>query len=153
MCGIVLAIAVYLGDYLGKFATYYIRYCYRFDSGALLAPYFFHCLVFCYVFFGLSYAGKWKYSSLLFVFIRAFFFGIYLVLLFTVGAFSGAICCIFVFVPSFILSLFAMLLCMEIRFLLSNKLAFLFPLGISACALLIYTLLIHVLFRLIVVIV
>lgn len=147
MCGIVLVLVCTVPYEIKKYAEYYIKYVLKFKNENLLFPYFLHCFIFCLVFLGFAYLKKLKYLSLAVLFLRAFVFGYYFILLLMVGEVGGAVVALFVFMPSSLISFALTISITEIKDCVNKKYCLFLPLVFAIVALILYSILLNVVFR------
>ena len=153
ICGIVLYKPVISNVYFKDFADNYVFYVFNFKNSRLLFTHLLSDLIYLYVIFFICYFTKLKYFTLILIFLRGLFFGIYTAILFGVSSFGGSIVAIFVFVPSTLISI---ALCYFVADFCNNvykKYAVFMPLVLSLLNLIVYALLINVLFRIVIIIV
>ena len=153
ICGIVLYKPVTANEYFRNFALDYVYNVFNFENGPLILTHLLSDLIYLYIFFFICYFTKFKYLTLILVFLRGLFFGVYMVILIGVNAFGGVIVAVFVFVPSTIISvalcLFVAMSCRKFN----KKYVLFLPALLAILDLLIYLLLINLVFRIIIIIV
>lgn len=150
ICGIVLCKNVISNVYFKNFSTKYIYNVFNFKTGTLVFAYFFSSLVFGYVFLLFSYYFKLKYVSLIFVFIRSLFICVYVISLFSVNVFGGALAVILIYIPTSLLSLCSNVFISEFCCCVNKRYVFLLPLVLSLICAIAYIILLNVIFRLII---
>ena len=153
ICGIVLNKTVIFNIYFRKFAEDFIYNVYNFQNYPLLVTHLISDVVYFYVIFFICYFSKLKYLSLILIFLRGLFFGVYMALLIGVNAFGGVIVAVFVFLPS---SLIVFAMCYVVADFIkcvNGKYALFVPAALALADLVIYALLVNALFRLIIIIV
>ena len=153
ICGIVLYKPVTNNIYFIDFAENYVYNVFSFKNSRLLLTHFVVDLIYLYLIFFICHFTKFKYLSLILIFLRALFFGAYTVVLIGVNSLAGILVAIFVFVPATFLSLILCCLVAECCRMLYKSYAVCMPLVLSVINCVIYALLINVLFRIIIVIV
>ena len=87
------------------------------------------------------------------MFLRGLFYGVYTALIITVGAFSGVIVIIFVFVPATLISLALCYFAGEFCIKADKKYCFFIPAALALIDLIIMALLVNVVFRVVIIIV
>ncbi len=153
ICGIVLCKVAIINEYLVNFANDYVFFVFNFENSTLLVSKILTDLVYFYIIFAISYFTKLKYLTLLPLFLRGLFFGIYTAILIAVNSFGGTIVAIFVFIPASIISFALCYVIAEYCKEIYKKYALLMPLVFAVINLIIYAVLINLLFRLVIVIV
>ena len=104
ICGIVLYKTVIFNEYFFNFASDYVFYVFNFENATLLISKLITDVIYFYIVFAISYFTNLKYLSLIPVFLRGVFFGVYTAILISANAFSGTIVAIFVFIPASLIS-------------------------------------------------
>lgn len=153
ICGIVLYKPVLNNIYFKDFADNYIYYVFNFKNSRLLFTHLLSDLVYLYIIFFICYFTKFKYITLILIFLRGLFFGVYAAILFGASAFGGTIAAIFVFVPVTVISLIMCYIVADFCNVILKKYVLFMPLALSLINLIVHALLINVLFRIIIVIV
>lgn len=153
ICGIVLYKHVLSNVYLRDFAENYIFNVFDFKNSRLLLTRLLSDVVYLYIIFLICYFSKFKYLTLILIFLRGLFFGVYTVILIGASSFGGVIVAIFVFIPSTLLSLALCCAVAECCRIFYNKYALCLPLALAIIDCIIYALLINILFRIIIIIV
>ena len=153
ICGIVLYKPVTSNVYLRNFAEDYVYNVFCFQNAPLLLTHLIGDLIYLYLTFLLCYLTKFKYLTLIFVFLRGLFFGIYFVILVGVNSFGGIIVATIVFLPSTLISLALCYVLADLCKCVYRKYLIFFPVIFSLIDLTIYALLINVIFRIIIVVV
>lgn len=151
--GIVLYKPVISNIYFINFTTEYIYNVYNYKNSALLLSHILSDLIYLYLTYFICCFTKFKYLSLIFVFLRGIFFGIYVAVLFGVTSFGGAIVGIFVFIPSSLVSIALIYAVAEICKVINKKYSPFSPLVFSLADCAIYAVLINILFRIVIAIV
>ena len=153
ICGIVLYINVNINIYFSYFAEEYIYCVFNFKNASIIFSHLLSELFYVYLFFLIGYFTKFKYFTLIFIFIRGIYFAVYASILFTVISFGGITVAVLVFIPISLLSLiFSCMICDCCRSV-NKKYVFLIPAALALINMLILLLLINVLFRVVIVIV
>ena len=153
ICGIVLCIQLNTNVYLRNLASDYVFNIYNFKNTPLFFSHLLGDILYFYIFFLIGCFTKFKYVNLIFVFIRGMFFGVYTVLLFTVGAFGGGLVAIIVFIPGTLISIAICYILGEFFRCCDNKLIFLLPLIVAIVDCIILMLLVNVVFKVVIIIV
>ncbi len=153
ICGIVLCKFINYNAYLRNLAGDYVYNVFNFKNSNILLPHFLGDVLYFYIFFAIGYFTKFKYINLIFVFLRGLFFGVYTALIIMVGAFSGVIVIIFVFVPATLISLALCYFAGEFCIKADKKYCFFIPAALALIDLIIMALLVNVVFRVIIIIV
>ena len=153
ICGIVLCKFINYNAYLRNLAGDYVYNVFNFKNSNILLPHFLGDVLYFYIFFSIGYFTKFKYINLIFVFLRGLFFGVYTALIITVGAFSGVIVIIFVFVPATLISLALCYFAGEFCIKADKKYCFFIPAALALIDLIIMALLVNVVFRVVIIIV
>ncbi len=153
ICGIVLCRFVNYNYYLRNLADEYVYNVFNFKNAQIVFPHFLGDLLYFYIFFLIGYFTKFKYVSLVFVFLRGIFFGIYTVLIISVGAFSGVVTLIFVFIPATLISLVLCYACGEFCPKCDKRYCLFIPAAVALADLIIILLLENVIFRVVIIIV
>lgn len=151
--GIVLYIFVNINIYFKNFAEEYIFFVFNFKNGDLIFSHLLSELLYVYVFFLIGYFTKFKYLTLIFIFIRGLYFAVYTAILIELNAFGGITVAILVFIPTSLISIIFCCFVTETCKSINKKFVFLIPLGFAVLNTLIMLLLINVVFRVVIVIV
>lgn len=152
ICGIVLCKYVIYSTYFRNFAVQYVSRVYKFNF-ILVLTYFLSCLIYGYVILILTYYLKLKYVTLIFLFIKSLFFCVYVIALFCVNVLSGAVVAIFVYIPSYLISISTFILISETCSIINKRFVIFFPLILCAICSVIFFVLLNFVFRFIVAIV
>lgn len=153
ICGIVLYKAVNINIYFITFADDYIFNVYNFRNGTLLLSRLLSDLIYLYIIFAICYFSKFKYASLIFIFFKGLFFGLYTAILIAASAFGGVIVAVFVFVPISLISLVMCYLVADLCKSVYDKYALVMPLALAIINCVVYALLVNVVFRFVILIV
>ncbi len=153
ICGIVLYKPVNCNAYFRDFVSEYVYNVFNFKNVTLAVPHTIADLIYFYILFFVCYLTKFKYVTLVLIFIRGLFLGIYSSLLVVVCAFSGVLVLVLVFLPT---SLFSLALCLAIaegckKF--DKKCASWIPAALAAVSCVVLVLLVNILFRVVIIIV
>lgn len=153
ICGIVLYIFVNLSIYFENFASNYIFYIFNFRNGNLIFPHLISELLYIYIFFLICFFTKFKYLTLIVVFIRGLYLTIYAAILFGLNSFGGITVALLVFIPTSLISLFFCLLTAETCKCINKRFVFFIPALLAVVNTVILLLLVNVVFRVVIVIV
>lgn len=153
ICGIVLYKPIINSYYFRNYAEEYVFNVYNFKNSKLLFAHLLSSLIYFYAIFFIAYFTPLKYLSLVFVFLKGLFFGVYFVVLLFINSFGGAVVAVFVFLPSAIVALAFCFASTEFCKIINEPYSLLFPLALALADMIIYSLLINALFRVIIVIV
>lgn len=153
ICGIVLYKPVTTNIYFRDFASEYVYNAFNFNNSALLFPHLLSDLIYLYALFFIVRFTKLKYLTLIFIYIRGLFLGIYSVLMVAVCSISGVLVLIIVFLPSTIISVALCLVVAEGCKLFNKKYSIAVPAIFAVADLIILALLVNLLFRVIIIIV
>ena len=153
ICGIVLFKLSNINVYFVNFANNYIFYVFNFKNSRLLFPHLIVELFYLYLFFIVAYCTKFKFLTLIILFIRGIFFAIYTAILFSLNSLGGVTVAVLVFIPSSVLSFFLCYIIAEFCKIINKKLVFFTPAVFAVINTLILLLLVNLLFRVIIVIV
>lgn len=153
ICGIVLYKPVTSNGYLRDFAENYVYNVFNFKNSRLLLTHLISDIIYFYLIFLICYCSKFKYATLVLIFLRGLFFGVYTVILIGVNSFGGIIVSIFVFVPATLISLAMCCIVAECCRAFYKTYALSLPLVLAIINCIIYALLINLLFRIIIIIV
>lgn len=151
--GIILYIFVNINIYFKNFAENYIFYVFNFKNGNLIFSHFLSELLYVYVFFLIGYFTKFKYFTLIFIFIRGLYFAVYTAILIELNAFGGITVAILVFIPTSVISLIFCCIITETCKSINKKFVFIIPAVFAVLNTLILLFLVNVLFRVVIVIV
>ena len=153
ICGIVLYKLSNITVYFINFANDYIFNVFNFNNSKLIFAHLLVELFYLYIFFLISYFTKFKFLTLILLFVRGIFFAIYSSILFSLNSLGGVSVAVLVFIPSAIVSLLLCYLIAEFCQIINRKIIFFVP---AVCALLntlLLLILVNLLFRVIIVIV
>lgn len=152
-CGIVLYKLSNINIYFVNFANDYIFYVFNFKNSKLIFPHLLSELFYLYLFFLTAYFTKFKFLTLIILFVRGIYFAIYTAILFSLNSLGGITVAVLVFIPSSLVSIIFCLLITESCRIINRKIVFFVP---AICALintLVLIILMNFLFRVIIVIV
>ena len=153
ICGIVLFNLVNVNIYFKEYASDYVFYVFNFKSSKLLFTHILSEIFYLYIFFLIGYFTKFKYLTLILIFIRGLYFAIYVSILFSMNAFGGITVAIIVFIPTSIISLIFCCATVEICKVVDKKICFALPAILALINTLILLILVNVVFRVVIVIV
>lgn len=153
VCGIVLYRPVTTNIYFVNFAHDYVYNVFNFVNTPLFFAHFLADVVYLYVFFVICYFTKLKYLTLVFLYIKGLFFGIYSVILICVNSVGGILVAIFVFIPASVLSFALCCIITEICKNFDKRYVFFVPLALALIDGIVLMLLVNVLFRVVIIIV
>ena len=153
ICGIVLFNLVNVNIYFKEYASDYVFYVFNFKSSKLLFTHILSEIFYLYIFFLIGYFTKFKYLTLILIFIRGLYFAIYVSILFRMNAFGGITVAIIVFIPTSIISLIFCCATIELCKVVDKKICFALPAILALINTLILLILVNVVFRVVIVIV
>ena len=153
ICGIVLYILNNINNYIYDFADVYVFYIFNFENGTLFFAHFLSELFFLYAVFAICFFTKLKFLACPLIFLKTLFTALYTIILCALFSTEGIIVVILVFIPSFVLSIIALIFLSEQCKIIRRPLCFFLPAIIALVSSLVFLLLINVVFRFIVVIV
>ncbi len=153
ICGIVLYIFSNINVYFIENAQNYVFFVFNFKNTELFFARFFADLLYLYLFLILSYCTKFKYLTLIFLFIRGLFMTIYACILFALCGFGGVLAALLIFIPASLLSLALCYFIAESCKVCNRRYVFFLPLVISLIASLVFLIFHNVFFRIIIIIV
>lgn len=150
--GIVLYIFANINIYFKNFADRYVFFIFCFDNVSLIFPHILSELLYLYLFFMAGYFCKFKFLSLIIVFVRCIFFAVYMAILIELSAFGGIAVALIVFFPVSVCSLFLCCFVTDACKNFSKRLVFFIPAILAVFNTLILLLLVNIVFRVIIVI-
>lgn len=153
ICGVVLCIFVNINFYFKNFADDYIFFVFSFNNGSLIFSHFLTELIFLYLFFLIAYFTRFKYITLILLFIRSLFFALYTSILFGLSSFGGITVAIFVFVPTTLISIVACCLVAETCKIINKRYVYFIPLILAVAITLLMLVFVNVVFRVVIIIV
>lgn len=157
ICSIISGIVLYkcanISIYFQEYTQNYVYLIFNFQNIDLIFPHILSELFYIYLFFLIGYFTKFKYLTLILVFIRGLFFSVYIAILFELNAFGGITVAIFVFIPTTLVSFFMDCLIVECCKILNKKYVFFAPAILALINTLILLILVNVVFRIVIVIV
>ena len=146
MCGIVLCKTTNCNIYMREYANEYIHNAFLFNVAPLLFSHLFVDFFIFSIFFIFTRILNLKYFSLIFVFIRGCFFGLYCCILFSCSI-SGVVVCFFLYIPTTILSFLCALSVIEISENCDFEFYYLIPSAVSIVDTLAFLIFLNVIFR------
>ena len=153
VCGIVLYKPVITNVYFVNFANDYVYNVFNFKNTPLFFTHLLADVLYFYIFFLICYFTKFKYVTLVFLYLKGLFFGIYTVILICVSSVGGTIVAVFVFIPATVLSFAICCIITEVCKNFDTKYALFVPLVLALIDGIILMLLINVVFRVVIIIV
>lgn len=157
ICAIISGIVLYklanVSIYFCNYAEDYIFFIFTFNNGQLIISHILSEIFYLYLFFLIGYLTRFKYLTLIFVFIRVTYFTIYTAILIELNALGGITVAVLVFIPSSLISLLFCYVLTESCGVLNKKIVFFAPAILAAINTIIFLLLINVVFRVVIVIV
>ena len=153
ICGIVLYNLANMSYFFWDYTEKYAFAIFNFDNGSLIFPHFLSEILYLYIFFVIGYFTRFKYLTLIPVFIRGIFFVIYAAVLIELNVLGGISVAIIVFIPISLISLVFCCFTAENCSVINKKIVFVFPAILAVANTIIFLLLINVVFRVIIVIV
>lgn len=153
ICGIVLYKIAHINIYFKEFAADYIFYVFNFKNSKLIFTHILSEIFYLYLFFLIGYFTKFKYLSLILIFVRGIYFSVYTCILIGLNAFGGITVVIFVFLPTALCSLALCFLVVELCKIIDKRYCFVLPAVFAIINTLILIILVNVVFRVVIVIV
>lgn len=153
ICGIVLYKPVIGNVYFINFGNEYVFNVFSFNNSQLFLTHFLADAVYFYLFFFICYFTKFKYITLIFLYIRGLFFGLYTVILICVTTLSGVLVTVLVFIPATLISVLICYLLASTCRQIDKKYVFFIPAVLAIIDGIVFMLLINVLFRIVIIIV
>ena len=154
--GIVLFKIVNINIYFKNYAFDYVYYVFNFKNTKLIFSHVLSELFFLYVVFLIAYFTKFKYLTLIIIYVRGLYITVYSAILVGLNSFGGITVAILVFIP---ISLISLLFCLFIAELSKiagkncGKYVFAAPAVLALINTIILLILVNVVFRVIIVIV
>ena len=153
ICGIVLYELSNINVYFVDFANNYIFYVFNFKNGKLIFPRLLVELFYLYLFFLIAYCTKFKFLTLLLLFIRGIVFSIYAAILFSLNSLGGVTVAVLVFIPATVAAMVLSFIVAEFCRIINKKLVFFVPAIFALFDTLLLLILVNLIFRVIIVIV
>ena len=153
ICGIVLYKPVISNIYLRNLVCDYVYNIFNFKNSALIFPRLLVGLIYFYAVFILAYFTKFKYLTLIFVFLKGVFFGVYISIIMSANAFGGIVVGLIVYIPSSLISFALCYLIVEFFKTFDSKYTFFLPAAAAVLDTVIFVILINLVFRAVIAIV
>ena len=153
MCGIVLYKPVTTNIYFVNFGSDYVFNVFNFNTTPIFFTHLLSDVIYFYLFFLISYCTKFKYVTLVFLYLKGLFFGVYTVILICAATVSGVLVAVFVFIPATLLAVFICLTLTEMSRRIDKRAAYALPLILAVADGIVLMLLINVVFRIVIIIV
>lgn len=153
ICGIVLYKSVTIIVYFRDFADEYVYNVFNFNNSSLFLSHFISDIFYFYIIFLICYFTKFKYLSLILLYLRGIFFGVYSVLLLINNSVGGILVLLFVFLPTNLISIAVCFLIAEFCKNIDFKYVFIIPAVLALVDAIILMLLVNVVFRVVIIIV
>ena len=153
ICGIVLYKPVTTNVYIRNLGADYVFNVFNFNNTPLFFTHLIGDVLYFYIFFLLCYYTKLRYLTLVFLYLRGLFFGIYVVVLLCANSIGGILAAIFVFIPATLISVAVCYVLTEICKSFDKRYCLLVPLIISLIDGVVLMLLVNVVFRVVIIIV
>lgn len=157
ICSIISGIVLFkfgnLSVYFVNFANDYVYFVFNFKNGSIIFPHILSELFYLYLFFLIGYCTRFKYVTLIFVFVRGMLLTVYACILLCATAFGGISVAIIVFIPAGVISLLFCVFTADVCKSLNKKFVFFVPAVLAVVNTLILLILINLVFRVIIVIV
>ena len=153
ICGIVLYKPVISNIYLRNLVYNYVYNVFNFNNASLIFPHLLVGLIYIYAAFFVAYFTKLKYLTLIFVFLKGVFFGIYIAIIMSANAFGGVVVGLIVYIPSTLISFVLCYLIVEFCRIFDGKFALFVPAAAAVIDTLIFIILINLVFRAVIAIV
>lgn len=153
ICGIVLYKTVSINIYFKNFTENYVFYVFNFKNSKLIFSHILSELIYIYIFFLICYFTKFKYLTLIIIFIRGLYFAVYAAILFELVTFGGITVAILVFIPTYLISLVFCWVTAEFCKSINKKYVFFLPAILALANTIIMVILVNVVFRVVIVIV
>ena len=153
ICGVVLYKLSNINIYFTNFANNYIYYVFNFKNSKLILPHLLVELFYLYIFFAIAYFTKFKFLTLLILFVRGIFFTVYAAILLSLNSLGGVTVAILVFIPATIISMVFCNLIADSCKIINKKIVLFVPAVCAIIDTLLLIILVNLLFRVIIVIV
>ena len=147
ICGIVLYKPAISNIYLRDLVYDYVYNVFNFKNSSLIFPHLLVGLIYFYAVFLVAYFTKFKYLTLIFVFLRGVFFGVYISIIMTANAFGGIVVGLIVYIPSSLISFSFCYLIVEFCKVFDSKYALFLPVAAAVLDTLFFIVLINLVFR------
>ena len=153
ICGIVLCKLSNINIYFVNFANNYVFYVFNFKNSKLIFPHLLVELFYLYSFFLIVYFTKFKFLTLILLFVRGIFLVIYSVILCSLNSLGGVTVAVLVFIPASVTSIVLCYIIAEFSKIINKKIVYFVPAIFALANSLLLLILINLLFRVIIVIV
>lgn len=153
ICGIILFKVGNISSYVYNFADNYVFYIFNFKNGNLFVSRLLSELFYLYIAFLIAYITRFRFLCVAIMFLRALFAVLYSAILFSLFGTEGIIVAIFIFLPTFLVSLFFYILISEQCRAFAAPVVFIIPALLALINSAILLMLVNVVFRVVVVIV
>ena len=153
ICGIVLYKLSNINVYFVNFANNYIFNVFNFKNSKLIFPHLLSEILYLYLFFLISYFTRFKFLTLIVLFIRGIYFAVYAAILLSLNTLGGVTVAVLIFIPASAVSIIFCLIIAEICKIINKKIVFFVPIICAIVNTLLLLILVNVLFRAIIVIV
>lgn len=153
LCGVILYKPVTTNIYFVNMGYEYVYNVFNFNNTPLFFAHFLGSILSFYLFFLICYFTKFKYLTLIFLYLRGLFFGIYTVILVCVNSLGGILVAIFVFVPATLISFAVCAVISELCKKFDKRFAFIVPTVLALLDGIVLMILINVVFRVVIIIV
>lgn len=153
ICGIVLYKPASSNIYFINFGSQYVFDVFNFNNSGLFLTHLIADVVYFYLFFVICYFTKLKYLTLILLYIRGLFFGLYTVIMICVTTLSGILVALLVFIPATLISVGICFLISVTCKQIDKKFLFFIPAILALIDGIILIFLINVVFRVVIIIV
>lgn len=153
ICGIVLYKISNINIYFVDFANDYIFNVFNFKNSKLIFPHLLSELFYLYLFFIVAYFTKFKFLTLIILFVRGIYFAIYAAILFSLNSLGGITVAVLVFIPASVVSIIFCCMITETCRIINKKIVFFVPAIFALVNTLLLIILVNFLFKVIIVIV
>ncbi len=153
ICGIILYKVATINIYFKDFAEDYVYYVFNFKNTKLIFSHILSELLYIYIFFLIGYFTRFKYLTLIIVFIRGLYFAVYAAILFELVTFGGITVAILVFIPTSVISLVFCWIAAEFCKIINKKYVFFVPAALALINTVVLIVLVNIVFRVVIVIV
>lgn len=153
ICGIVLYKPVTTNVYFVNLGADYVYNVFNFKNTPLFFTHLVGDILYFYLFFLICYFTKLKYLTLVFLYLKGLFFGVYVVVLLCANSIGGILVTVFVFIPATLISIAVCFLLTELCKSFDKKYILFVPLLLALIDGIILMLLVNVVFRVVIIIV
>lgn len=147
ICGIVLCKTTNCNIYLQNVVSDYIYNSFNYRNSAFIFSHLCASLIYFFLIFFISRVNNLKYLSLICVFVRGVFFGLYCCILCSTS-FSGVVVCVFVYIPTNLISFALGFLIASLATVPDISYSFLYPAALALLDLLVFIIFLNIIFRL-----